>query len=462
MPEDPANSFDYDISPILGAQRSYFNSGKTRAIESRTKSLARFGAELEARTDELLEALAKDLGKPPIESYLSEIYFLISEVRLYQKKLKRWAHPKRVGHPCYFLPASSQIRREPYGTTLIAAAWNYPLQLALAPAVSAIGAGNTVVLKPSEMAPATAELMADIVAKSFDPAHFTVIQGGPELGQALLNESFDAWFYTGSERVGRLYAEAAAKNIAPITLELGGKCPCIIDNDVDLETAVDRIIPGKFFNAGQTCIAPDYVVVPEPLHDRFVEMATSVLHKLYPESPSRDLACIVNESHFDRISALIPEGAIRIGEDDREKRYLAPSIVPNAGEAAPCMQEEIFGPVLPVMPYRSREDLFQFLKQQPSPLALYAFSKNTSFLEQVATAIPSGSICFNDVLKQATNLNLPFGGVHQSGMGRYRGEHGFKTFSYERSVTKRGFSKDLFAINPPYDGQLERMRKLLK
>ena len=453
---------DYDLPSIMEAQRSYFSSGRTRPLEARMQALSRFGSELETRTDELLHALSEDLGKPPLEAYLAEVYFLISEVRLYRKKLKGWARPKRAGNPFYFFPARSEIRRDAFGTTLIASAWNYPLQLALAPAVSAIGAGNTVILKPSEMAPATAALMADIVANSFDAAHFTVVQGGPEVGQALLGQNFDAWFYTGSERIGRLYAEAAASHLAPVTLELGGKCPCIIDTEVNLATAVDRIIPGKFFNAGQTCMAPDYVLIPDSLHDRFIEEASKTLHEHYPESPSPDLARIVNSTHFDRIRALIPENAIRVGEDDRGELYLAPAIVPNANETLPCMQEEIFGPVLPVVTYRDRTGLFHHLEELTSPLAVYAFSKNDGFLEEIADAIPSGSICFNDVIKQATNLNLPFGGVHQSGMGRYRGEHGFKTFSYERAVTKRGFSKDMFAIKPPYEGQLKRMRKLLK
>lgn len=462
MSAESANSPIHSLTKIVEAQRSYFASGKTRTVESRLTSLEKFCQELEARTDDLLAALSEDIGKPPIEAYLSEVYFLISEVRLYRKKLKKWAKPTRAGNPFYFLPARSEIRREPLGTALITSAWNYPLQLAFAPAISAIGAGNTVLLKPSEMAPATARIMGQIVSSSFDPGHFSVVQGGPDLGQALLEQKFDVWFYTGGERVGRFYAEAAAKHLAPITLELGGKCPCIVDSKVDLKTAVNRIISGKFFNAGQTCMAPDYVLIAEELHDDFLEQAKIALTRLYHDPQSPDLARIVNDAHFERISSLIPENAFRLGDDNRTARYLSPTLVPNADPESACMSEEIFGPVLPLVPYRSTEELFSFLKGKPSPLALYVFSKNSEFLEQAASEIPSGSVCFNDVIKQATNLNLPFGGVHESGMGRYRGRHGFETFSFERAVTKRGFTKDYFAVEPPYDGKLERMRKLLK
>ncbi|MAB75532.1 MAG: aldehyde dehydrogenase family protein [Verrucomicrobiales bacterium] len=462
MSAKPANSPIQNLPEIVEEQRSYFASGKTRTVESRLKSLEKFCHELELRSDDLLRALSEDIGKPPIEAYLSEVYFLISEIKLYRKKLKKWAKPRRAGNPFYFLPARSEVRREAFGTALIVSAWNYPLQLAFAPAISAIGAGNTVLLKPSEMAPATGQIMGQIVSSSFDPGHFSVVQGGPELGQALLEQKFDAWFYTGSERVGRFYAEAAAKHLAPITLELGGKCPCIVDSDVDLKTAVNRIITGKFFNAGQTCMAPDYVLIAEALHDDFLKQAKIALTRLYPDPQSPDLARIVNDAHFERISSLIPETAFRLGDDYRAARYLSPSLIPNADPESACMREEIFGPVLPLVTYRNTEELFGFLKEKPSPLALYAFSKNSEFLEQVASAIPSGSVCFNDVIKQATNLDLPFGGVHESGMGRYRGRHGFETFSFERAVTKRGFSKDYFAVEPPYDGKLERMRKLLK
>ncbi len=462
MSEEPSNSQVYDVPALLEAQRGHFDSGRTRNLENRIQVLKNLGTAIEQQSDALIEALSADMGKPPVESYLSEIFFLLSEIRLVTKRLRRWSRPRRVRNPFYFFPSRSEVRREPYGTTLIISAWNYPLQLSLAPAVSAIAAGNVVMLKPSESAPHTARLIAKIISSVFDKEHFAVIEGGPEIGRALLNEKFDCWFYTGSERIGRLYAEAAAKAIAPITLELGGKCPCVISPDVNLDIAVQRIVSGKFLNAGQTCIAPDFVVLPETLQESFIEKATAALQSAYPECPSPDLAKIVSQEHYERLSNLIPDGAIRIGKDHPELRYLTPTLIPDVSWDSPAMQEEIFGPVLPVLTYQSLDELLLHLRKLPSPLALYAFSKDSTFLEAIANAIPSGSVCFNDVLKQATNLNLPFGGVGASGMGRYRGQAGFENFTYERAVTRRGFSRDLFAVTPPYENRLEQLKKFLK
>ncbi|MEM9280519.1 MAG: aldehyde dehydrogenase family protein [Verrucomicrobiota bacterium] len=456
------NSKVYAIPSQVESQSSYFRSGVTKNISTRIRLLDALEEALISSESELIEALQADFGKPPIESYLTEIHFLITEIRLVKRNLRRWCRPERAGSPFYFLPARSEIRREPLGTTLIVSPWNYPLQLSLAPAISAIAAGNVVILKPSEMAPRTANAMATMIAKVFHPNHFTVIEGGPEVGQALLEQSFQCWFYTGSERIGRLYAEAAARSLAPITLELGGKCPCIVADDVDLKTTVERIVAGKFLNGGQTCIAPDFILLPKELQENFAKLAEERLRRAYPEPCTTDLARIISESHFDRISRLIPESAVRLGSDDRQARYLAPTLIPNADWESPCMQEEIFGPILPLVPYENLYQAVSYLANKTSHLALYIFSKNKETFETIASQVPSGSACHNDVLKQATNLNLPFGGVGSSGMGRYRGEAGFRNFTYERAVTRRWFFPDPFAVTPPYDGQFEKMKKILK
>jgi len=461
--KEPVNDCSiYDLAGIVDTQKHFFAAGRSRNFADRLECLAKLELEIIRQGDALLVALSSDLGKPALEAYVAEYHFVLTEIRLFQKKLARWARPQRVGNPFFILPARSEIRREAYGVALIAAPWNYPFQLSLSPLVAAVAAGNCVVLKPSELAPATARLLSRIVAAVFDPAHVTVVEGGPELGKELLAQPFDFWFYTGSERVGRLYAEAAAKTLTPVALELGGKCPCLVDTDVDLKLAAERILGGKFFNAGQTCIAPDFVLVPESLKADFLATAREILTASYGEENPDDLACMVSDSHYQRLRGLATPDEIRIGEDDPATRRLAPRLLPNADWDCPAMEEEIFGPVLPVIGYTSLDETLERLSRLPSPLALYVFSRNREVRERVAATIRSGSICFNDTLKQATNLSLPFGGVGPSGMGRYRGRAGFECFTYARSVTRRFFLRDLFATKPPYGNQLEQLRKILK
>jgi aldehyde dehydrogenase (NAD+) len=461
--KEPVNDCPiYDLAGIVDTQKQFFASGKSRNLPHRLESLAKLELEIIRQGDALLAALSSDLGKPALEAYVAEYHFVLTEIRLFRKKLARWARPELVGNPFFILPARSEVRREAYGVALIAAPWNYPFQLSLSPLVAAVAAGNCVVLKPSELAPATARLLSRIVAAVFDPAHVTVVEGGPELGKELLAQPFDFWFYTGSERVGRLYAEAAAKTLTPVALELGGKCPCLIDEDVDLTLAAGRVLSGKFFNAGQTCIAPDFVLVPESLKADFLATAREILTASYGEENPDDLACMVSDSHYRRLRGLATPDEIRIGEDDPATRRLAPRLLPNADWDCPAMEEEIFGPVLPVIGYTSLDETLERLSRLPSPLALYVFSRNREVRERVAATIRSGSICFNDTLKQATNLSLPFGGVGPSGMGRYRGRAGFECFTYARSVTRRFFLRDLFATKPPYGNQLEQLRKILK
>lgn len=462
MPEPLTDPVDYDLKALLEAQRAYFRLGSTRSIPFRRERLRDLEQELLRRSDDLLAALAADLGKPALEAYVSEVFFSLAEIRLVIRKLARWAKPRRVGNPFYFLPARSEIRHEPFGRVLIVAPWNYPVQLSLSPLIAAVAAGNTVVLKPSELAPASSAILAEIIKAVFNPQHVAVVEGGVETGQELLGQTFDYWFYTGSERVGRLYAEAAAKCLAPITLELGGKCPVVVGEDAPLEATAQRIVATKFFNAGQTCIAPDFVLVPSHRHEAFVAAMKEALENTYSENAPENLARIVNEDHYRRIRSLIPLEAVRVGEDDPAGCFLAPTLIPYSTWECPAMQEEIFGPVLPIIPYHDIEEELDRLARMPSPLALYVFSRRDDFLEAVAARVPSGSVCFNDALKQATNLALPFGGVGASGMGRYRGKAGFEAFSYERAVTKRWFLKDPFLVKPPYGDQLDRLRKLMK
>jgi aldehyde dehydrogenase (NAD+) len=458
-----ANSTSADLSGLFTAQKGFFHSGKTRDLGFRQSSLSALGQVIHRRQDDLLDVLALDLGKPRLEAYLAEIYFVLAEIRLAVKRLPAWGKARRVATPFFQWPARSEILREPLGCGVVIAPWNYPAQLSLSPLIGAVAGGNCVMLKPSEMAPATANLLKEILEEVFSPEHVSVVTGGAETGAALLDLPFDAWFYTGGERVGRLVAAAAARNMAPVTLELGGKCPCLLDRNVPLDQSVERIVTAKMFNAGQTCVAPDFVLVPREDHEAFLAKAIQIINGCYPAETARsDFARIVSTTHYVRLRNLLPEKNICIGEDDPGNLHLAPRLVPEPDWDSPVMNEEIFGPILPVLAYDDLEEVIAILQKRPAPLALYSFSQRQSFHHQVISALPSGSVGINDVMKQATNLNLPFGGVGASGTGRYRGRAGFDCFTYERSMTKRYFLKDIFLVKPPYLNRLKTLKKLLR
>lgn len=466
MEEDSTSLDIKETSTGFRAARRFFDSGATGPLEFRLAALARLEGVIIRRTDEILAALAADLGKPAVEAYLAEVHFVVAEIRLVRRRLRSWARARRRGHPYYLLPSRSEVRREPYGVALVAAPWNYPFQLSLSPVVAALAGGNAVVLKPSEHAPATADLLKAISAEVFESGHVVVVGGGADLGKALLEEPFDFFFYTGGERVGRLYAEAAARRLAPIVLELGGKCPCVLAPDLqadrDLDLAVRRIVAAKFFNAGQTCVAPDFVLLPTVLRQAFVAKARQLVAQSHGEGRPRDLARIVNKAHYRRLLDLVSEDAIQIGEDDETALLLAPRLLPRADWDDPAMKEEIFGPVLPIVGYDSWDEALARLAARPDPLALYAFSRDRSSLERIAGALRSGTVCFNDVAKQSINLELPFGGIGASGMGRYRGRSSFEAFTWARSVTRRYWIRDPFALAPPYGEALKRMRRFLE
>lgn len=452
----------HDFQATFQRQKEFFESGRSRDLNLRIETLAHLSRELERRTDEALVALQADLRKPSLEAWLAEIHFLRSELRHCLKNLKRWQKPRRVANPFYFWPARSEIRREPFGRVLIASPWNYPLQLSLSPLISAIAAGNCVILKPSEYAPETSSFIRDLVGSIFDPGHATTVTGGAATGKALLDLPFEFFCYTGGEKVGRLYAEAGATGLAPVLLELGGKCPCLVEHDVNLARAAERIVAGKFFNAGQTCIAPDFVVLPSELHDEFRDLCEDEIRRAYAENLDRDLARIVNQKHYQRLKALIPPDALMIGEDDPAKLALAPRLLPNTTWDSPLMREEIFGPLLPLIPCKDMDLAIEHLKNLPSPLALYIFTGDLRGGERIASVLRSGSVCFNDVMKTGTNHLLPIGGLGQSGLGRYRGRAGFEQFSHERPFTRRWLTSDPFLVKPPYGDKLGRLKKFLK
>ena len=449
-----------EIADVVGRAREFFLAGGFRDWETRRKCLVKLEEVLVSRSGDILAALSDDLGKPGMEAYLSEYHFLLQELRLVRKKMKKWLKRKRVASPVYFWPCRSWLDREPFGVVLVVAPWNYPFQLSLSPIIAAVAAGNTVILKPSEFAPASERVLVEIIEEAFGNSAVGVVTGGVENAEKLLEEKFDFIFFTGSTRVGRKVAVKAAGTLTPTLMELGGKCPCVVDAGVDLKVAARRILAGKFFNGGQTCFAPDFVAVDEKVRVEFEQACVEALEEI---PWAKEMASMISSGHADRVKELC-EGEVRVfGEDDPKRNFLAPRLISNAGWDHPAMREEIFGPVLPVVWYSNRDELAERLQKMAKPLAVYCFTKDDQFEEVVTRALPSGSLCLNDTMKQFSQLKLPLGGVGESGYGRYRGRFGVEAFSYEKSVTRRYFNnKDYSEMLPPYEKAYRWVRKFLK
>ncbi|NMC69826.1 MAG: aldehyde dehydrogenase family protein [Myxococcales bacterium] len=452
------------MAVVLEAQRRFFAGGGTRSVERRRDRLRRLRDAVERHADQLLAALHEDMRKPPLEAWTSELQLVLDEASFALRRVARWAAPRRVPTSWLHLPASSRIEPEPLGTVLILGPWNYPVQLLLAPLVGALAAGNTAVLKPSEVAPHSSAACAALIRKTFAEEEVAVFEGGAETAQALLEHRFDHLFFTGGRTVGRLVMAAAARHLTPVTLELGGKSPCLVDRTVDPARAARRIAWGKFFNAGQTCVAPDYVLVHRALRVRLVDELRAAVREFYGPEPRRspDFARIINDRHVARLAALIPERVACGGEVVREERYVAPTVIDGVGWDDPLMADEIFGPLLPVLEFDDAAEAIRRVSSLPRPLALYVFSSDDRFVERALAGIPSGGACVNDTIRHITTPHLPLGGVGASGFGRYRGQAGFETFSHLRSVMRRGWSFDPGLVFPPYRVPLRRLRSLLR
>jgi aldehyde dehydrogenase (NAD+) len=449
-----------EVRNAVEKARSAFQEGRTRDFESRRELLRRLEEVIKKRRDDILAALSEDLGKPGLEAYLSEYHFLLQEIRYLRRNLGKWLKRKRVVSPPYFWPCRSWIEREPFGVVLVMAPWNYPMQLSLSPVMAAIAAGNTVVLKPSEMARASETLIVEIVQETFAKDEVVAVTGGVDTAEALLGVPFDFIFFTGSTRVGRKVAAKAAETLTPVLLELGGKCPCVIDEGLDLPVVARRILAGKFFNGGQTCFAPDFVLVSKGERKRFVEACRVVLE----EVPWADeMAKMISPDHAARILKLAGEGALVFGEDDLDSGFVAPRLLPEASWDDEVMKQEIFGPLLPVVAFENETELTARLAALDNPLAIYCFSKREDFIGRMTRGLPSGSLCVNDTMKQFSQLKLPLGGVGQSGFGRYRGRFGVESLSYQRSVTRRYLTKKDFGETlPPYQKAYRWVKKFLK
>jgi aldehyde dehydrogenase (NAD+) len=453
---------DLDATALVGRLRTAFESGRTRSYEWRRDQLLAMRRMLVEREPELFDALAADLGKPGTEAYAADVGFVISELDFTLKRLRRWMRPQRVHAPLVTKPARARIMREPLGVVLVIAPWNYPVHLLLAPMVGALAAGNCVVAKPSEVTANTSALLARLIPEYLDPECVAVVEGAVAETQALLAEPFDHIFYTGNGTVGRIVMTAAAKHLTPVTLELGGKSPVIVDETANLEVAARRVAWGKFLNAGQTCIAPDYVLVAKPVADRFVEHVRRAIFDFYGPEPkdSPDYARIVDDRHWKRLVGLLKSGNVAIGgQSDEATRYLAPTVLRDVGLNAPAMQDEIFGPVLPVLTVDSVDEAIAFVNERDKPLALYLFSGSRDTQQRVLEQTSSGGACVNATMFHVAVPTLPFGGVGPSGQGAYHGRSTFETFSHAKSVLRKSARPDPDLAYPPYT---ERKDKLLR
>ena len=451
------------IPDVVARQRQLFATGQTKSLEFRLEQLTRLKQAIIDRQDDILAAAKADLGRPAFEAYF-EIATL-AEINTALKDLKRWMKPEKVKVGVDQFPGSAWRQPEPLGVVLIIGPWNYPFQLMMSPLVGAIAAGNCAVLKPSEHAPHTSTVVADIVAAAFEPDYVAVFEGEVDVSQRLLQEKFDHIFFTGGTEVGRIIMQEAAKTLTPVTLELGGKSPCIVDADVKLDVAARRIGWGKFINAGQTCIAPDYILVDRRIKDEFIDRLRATIAEFFGDNPaqSSDFGRIIHERHFDRLTQFLCDGDVAIGGDSsREQRYIAPTVLDNVSWDDAVMKEEIFGPILPVLTYDSLDEAIASINERPKPLALYVFSNSSDVHDRVLNSTSSGGACINDTVMHVGVDTLPFGGVGDSGIGAYHGKFSFDTFSHYKSVLKKGLWLDLKWRYAPYtEAGLKQIRKIV-
>jgi len=434
------------------------------SVDYRKKSLLKLLDEIEKHEKEISQAFFSDFKKPEFESYLTETYFVLSELKLTIKNINNWTKPKMVLPNLVNFPSTDYIYSEPYGKVLIIAPWNYPFHLAFVPLIAAVAAGNQVVLKPSELTPNTSKLIAKIVNDVFESNHVSVIEGGIEVNQKLLNKRWDYIFFTGSVAVGKIVAKAAAVHLTPVTLELGGKNPCIIDETADLKLAAKRIVWGKFINAGQTCIAPDYLLVHSKIKNQFISFLKEEIIQAYGENAEKspDFCSIINEKNWSRLSKMMEnQNIIFGGKTLKENLYFSPTLIDQPNLDSLLMQEEIFGPILPIISFNNEDDIYQIIKKYEKPLALYVFSNNNSFSKKIIQKYSFGGGCINDTIIHFSNKNIPFGGVGHSGMGAYHGKHSFNLFSHKKGIVKKRNWLDVTVRYAPYKEKINWLKKIL-
>ena len=461
-PPDSVQDPDQALQSLIQRQRAFFATGKTKPLDFRLEQLNKLKAAIIERQDEIIKAAQADLGRPEFEGYFE--IAVTAELSHVLKKLKSWVKPQKIRLPLSQIPGSAWVQPEPLGCVLIIGPWNYPFQLVISPLIGAIAAGNCAIIKPSEIAPATSNVVAKLIESTFEPSYVAVREGGVDTAQALLAEKFDHIFFTGGTRVGQIVMEAAAKQLTPVTLELGGKSPCIVDKDTNVEVTAKRIVWGKYLNAGQTCVAPDYLLVHSDIKPDIVNALQQVIQETYGDNPeqSPDFSRLVSDRQFDRVAGLIEgEEVIIGGQTNKANKFIAPTVLENVSWDAPIMQDEIFGPVLPVLEYRDIDEAIAQINARPKPLALYLFSRNKALQQKVLASTSSGGACINDVFLHVAIWDMPFGGVGNSGIGAYHGKTSFDTFSHMKSVLKKPFWLDIDWRYPPYAKKLDFFKKIV-
>jgi aldehyde dehydrogenase (NAD+) len=454
-----------DFKTVISGQRTYFQTGVTRPVEFRRAQLRKLLLALESFEPALLGALHQDLGKSACEAYASELGLVQGEIRHAIRHLRAWAKPQARRTPLLLWPARSFIRPDPYGVALIMGPWNYPVQLLLLPLVGAMAAGNCAVLKASESAPHTSAVLARLCDATFAKEYITVVEGRRDVAEALLRLNFDTIFFTGSTNVGRIVLAKAAEELIPVTLELGGKCPCLVCADAPLATAARRIAWGKFLNAGQTCVAPDYVLVDRRVAADFTASLIEAIRSFYGDEPrpSLDYSRIINRQHLDRLRGYLGSGRIACGgQYDVDSLFMAPTVLTDVPVDAPVMQDEIFGPILPVLEVASIEEALTFLRHRPAPLALYLFTRDRATEHRVLMETRSGGVAINDTVSHIIGPHLPFGGLGKSGMGAYHGQATFDCFSHQRSVLRRSLALDPKMRYPPQRLTITALKRIYR
>ena len=450
---------------LITKQKSFFRTETTKDVAYRLEALQKLRIAIKNNEKKLMDALKADLNKSEFDSYSTEIGIVLEELRFTIKHLLSWVKPKRVKTPITHIGSKSFIFSEPYGVTLIIAPWNYPFQLAIAPLIGAIAAGNCAVIKPSELTSKTSEVLGKLISDLFPEDYISVVQGGVETSQALLNEKFDYIFFTGSVPVGKVIMEAAAKNLTPITLELGGKSPCIVHEDANIKLAAKRIAWGKFTNAGQTCIAPDYLYLHKKIKDQFLQQFKEATIELYGEKPLNNVhfTRIVSDKHFKRLCSFLDNGELFMGgESNQENLMIEPTVLTNITWDDQIMQDEIFGPILPVLEYDLLSEVLEGIHRHPKPLALYFFTENNNVQQEVVNSVSFGGGCINDTVYHFVSPYLPFGGVGNSGIGAYHGKGNFDTFSHQKSVLKQTTLFDIPFRYPNMKNGLNKIKLFLK
>ncbi|HEH7995541.1 TPA: aldehyde dehydrogenase [Staphylococcus aureus] len=447
--------------------KAFFNTQQTKDISFRKEQLKKLSKAIKSYESDILEALYTDLGKNKVEAYATEIGITLKSIKNARKELKNWTKTKNVDTPLYLFPTKSYIKKEPYGTVLIIAPFNYPFQLVFEPLIGAIAAGNTAIIKPSELTPNVARVIKRLINETFDANYIEVIEGGIEETQTLIHLPFDYVFFTGSENVGKIVYQAASENLVPVTLELGGKSPVIVDETANIKVASERICFGKFTNAGQTCVAPDYILVHESVKDDLITALSKTLREFYGQNiqQSPDYGRIVNLKHYHRLTSLLNSAQMNIvfgGHSDEDERYIEPTLLDHVTNDSAIMQEEIFGPILPILTYQSLDEAIAFIHQRPKPLSLYLFREDENATQRVINELSFGGGAINDTLMHLANPKLPFGGVGASGMGRYHGKYSFDTFTHEKSYIFKSTRLESGVHLPPYKGKFKYIKAFFK